>query len=117
MLFKITVLSIFLTLIYLSGCRYPSDFQKLSELPRDRQAETLKHLPIDRQTDFELEAQRAEPADTSIAQTIASEGDGIIPDVLRRFKNEAKDYKKVDLLQIFSQLCVRGRCARASGTD
>jgi hypothetical protein len=100
-------------LFLLEGCNYPKEFTDFYNLPGEKQIEVLKSLPIDKQIDFHLYAMSREPPDRRFAEDIALQGDKIIPDVLRRFKEENEDYNKNSILEIFYELCRKQKCSES----
>lgn len=112
MIVKLSLIFVVTFLLQVGGCSYSQDYIDFSKLPRNQQTQELLKLPIDKQIDYHLNAMTREPPDRRLGENIASQGDKIIPDVLRRLKSEKDDYQKANVIEIFDELCLKQNCSQ-----
>lgn len=103
-------LLMFIVFGVVDSCGTSQEFKEFYALSRDKQKEQMMKMPIDKQIDFHLYAMRRHPADKRFAEDIAAQGENVVPDVIRRFRNEEKDYRKTDILYILVEICRTKKC-------
>jgi len=88
----------------LRGCSYPDDYVEFRKLPPDQQTAQFKQLPIDKQIDYYFYDQAHEPPRMGYGELIASQGESVLPDLLRRLKAEPAEYRQYDLLLVIETM-------------
>ena len=76
----------------------PPEYKAFLDLSRDAQLGRMRRMPIDKQIDYYFAGQEYVHPPLSLDDTIAERGKEAIPFILKRLKEEEKDYRKVFLL-------------------
>ena len=85
-----------------SGCNpRPEDYVEFRKLPVETQNAEFKRLPKDKQIDYYLYNRSHDLPAMPFDEAIASQGEVILPDLLRRLKAEPADYRRCDLISLF----------------
>lgn len=85
-----------------SGCNYrPDDYVQFRKLPVETQNAEFKRLPVDKQIDYYLYNRSHDLPAMPFDEAIASQGEAILPDLLRRLKAEPADHRRTDLISLF----------------
>lgn len=91
--------------VSISGCNHhPDDYVQFRKLPVDTQNAEFKRLPRDKQIDYYLYNRTHDLPAMPFDDAIASQGEAILPDLLRRLKAEPADYRQCDLISLFVKM-------------
>lgn len=102
----VKVFASLLCVVTLASCQQtPPEYQEFLRLPPDQQREKMQTLPIERQIDYYLAGTiYVHPPQLSLRDVIASRGKEAVPALMKRLKEEKKDYHKIDLMLVFSSM-------------
>ena len=103
-LFSFTPLLVLTLCALMRGCSYPDDYVEFRKLPPDQQTAQFKQLPIDRQIDYYFYDQSHEPPYMGFGKLIASQGESVLPDLLRRLKAEPAEHRQNDLIWVIETM-------------
>jgi len=96
-----------LGVVTLASCQLktPPEYREFLRLPPDQQRERMRTSPIDKQIDYYLAGTTyVHPPLLGLRDVIASRGKEAIPALMKRLKEEKKDYHKMDLMLVFSSM-------------
>lgn len=103
-LFLLTSLLLAFCVSTASCNRRPDDYVQFRKLPLETQNAEFKRLPIDKQIDYYLYNRGRDLPTMTFDDAIASQGEAVLPDLLRRLKAEPAEYRQCDLMSLFVKM-------------
>jgi hypothetical protein len=89
---------------FVSCNQVPPEYRNFLKLPRDQQHAKMRTLPVDKQIDYYLAGRRYIHPPLFLGDVIASQGKEAVPFLMKRLKEEKKDFNKIDLIYLFSYI-------------
>lgn len=88
------------------GCNsIPPEYRAFIELSPERQREVMEGLPIEKQIDYYLAGVTyTHPPLLGLGDHIAKRGKEAIPALVKRLKDEDKEFRKVALIEVFEDM-------------